>query len=337
MAAFVTTLLGVFGCQDALDPVDQQPPKTDSPPFAVGAPQLELTNHPHGWQKLDCTTCHTTRLVAGHGGLGGDQCVSCHGFNGTQAAQCNSCHGRQSSTGDPDSGLHAFHVGTSSFGCDTCHAKNIHRNGGLELQIAQGARFVKAASELNSSDAVPEVFATPGCTDGGCHEARAWKVDACTSCHATPPDSPMHAKHLARGALTKGGPLSCRDCHAGNQHDADKRAGIIEVGGGAKWKSWDGFTGACETACHAKLEQWDCQSCHGYPPSTGKHTTHAEDYRVECVVCHEGHTHSYQAAVAPKDARATVEVKFLFQRGTWDSAAGTCANTGCHPTRSWRN
>lgn len=327
--------IGVFvgalaGCQEVRDTVLPSPPTVEtSAPFAKSAPQLSPTNHKHAWKRPDCTTCHIARLIEGHTTFSPDRCVKCHGVNGVGTADCAFCHDVPNKEGYPSTGLHAFHVVEKKNGCSECHTGNIHRNGAIEVQMGTLGKFVRTESEA-ANIPLTDVFVFPGCTESRCHEPRGWKSDTCDTCHPTPPNTLPHSQHLsAKKALT------CRDCHANAPHDRSLRTGNIEVGG-AKWLRWDAFTGTCESECHSKAKQWDCQSCHGYPPRTGAHVKHVVEYHIECRVCHSNHLHSFQAAVSPNDAAETVKVSFLFLRGTWNKRTDTCLNTGCHDDRSWR-
>ena len=76
----------------------------------------------------------------------------------------------------------------------------------------------------------------------------------------------------------------------------------------------------------------NCTGCHGYPPSVGKHTKHIAK-GMKCFNCH-GDTmdSSNNVKVGGKHKNGSKDVKGTF---TWDSTARTCANTGCHSTKSW--
>jgi hypothetical protein len=326
-------LLFALGCQEARDLVEEPPPPVRNvPPFPVAAPELNPANHPTGWQRAPCTGCHTTRLVAGHAGWPEAQCVKCHGSNRPVPFGCGDCHGVPNPQGYPLTGLHALHVLEKAYACGECHASNIHRNGGLDIALPRGGQFVLAAADR---DGLPDGVSAPGCTQQACHEARGWRPDTCETCHASPPQNPSHVRHLSVLDAPAQPALSCRDCHAGNQHDDDNTTGYIEVGGN-RWIEWDSFTGTCRTSCHGDAQKWDCTPCHGYPPTTGAHPKHASEYQIECRVCHADHEHTVQAALAPFDAAKTARVRFLFQRGSWDKGSATCVNVGCHPNQQWR-
>ena len=327
------TIVTLFSaCNEARDDVAGPDPQIeDVPPFPVSAPQLTLETHPTGWQHADCKACHTTRLVAGHSSFDANRCVQCHGYNRPGEVLCGTCHGVASPEGFPSTGLHRFHVEEKGYDCAICHSQQLHRNGAIEIQMERQGEFVLA---FGRSDLPNVPFSAPGCTDVGCHEPRSWREDACETCHESPPSEPIHRLHLSVTEADGGQAVTCRDCHAGNQHDARIDAGIIEVGG-ADWSEWDATRGDCTTSCHAQTRTWDCTSCHGYPPATGRHRKHAVDYAIPCEVCHADHQHTYRAAMDPMGFADAVKVSFLFQRGEWDPPAQSCLDVGCHEDRLW--
>ena len=334
-AAVVLSVLLTCGCQELRDEeLDITPPEAeDIPPFLVSAPDLQAANHPTGWQRLDCETCHTKRLTPGHEFISQERCVKCHGYNGSPTVVgCGECHDVPNPAGFPLTGLHDFHVSDKAFGCDECHNDNTHRNGGLDVALKQGGAFYRDIADLPGDSAL---FAGEGCSDAGCHESRAWNVNACETCHESPPPGPSHELHLTARATPDRPALTCRDCHAENEHDDDLTSGSIEVGG-PEWADWKADLGTCQTSCHVGEEkQWTCDTCHEYPSREGSHPPHVEGFQLGCSVCHAGHEHSFAAAIDPLNQTGLAEVSFLPESGEWDPVARSCANVSCHEPRTW--
>jgi hypothetical protein len=331
----VASVLIIGGCQELRDEeLDPTPPDPENiPPFLVSAPDVHPGNHATGYQRLDCVTCHTTRLIRGHADFPQERCVKCHGYNGSPAfVGCGECHDVPNAAGFPISGLHDFHVSEKAFTCDECHANNTHRNGGLDISLKRGGAFYRDISTVPGDSGV---FAGEGCSDVGCHEARAWKEGACETCHESPPSGPSHELHLAvRGSATQPA-LTCRDCHADNEHDDDLTSGAIDVGG-PEWIDWQAYAGSCETTCHGAEEKvWTCDTCHGFPPEVGAHRRHAVELVLQCEICHSNHEHSSEAVADPLNQTGKVEISFLFERGRWDPLTRTCFDVGCHADWQW--
>jgi hypothetical protein len=71
-----------------------------------------------------------------------------------------------------------------------------------------------------------------------------------------------------------------------------------------------------------------CTTCHGIPPSTGKHTFHAS--RTSCSSCH-GTGYSTTTAIAATHMNG---VKDLASGAGWNATSRSCANS-CHGSKSW--
>ena len=286
------------------------------------APLLSQENHPHGWQKADCTRCHRPPAP-----VEVNVCSDCHGQNGVnnQVDTCRSCHKVQSEFGAPSTGSHLAHVlkGPKDQDCTQCHPgrqnSKVHANGMVNVVFAGGGKFTPTTLASGTES---------GCSGVACHETRPWESGSCSSCHGNPPDTGVHTVHLNQPNLT------CRDCHAGNQHDNDKNSGSIEIGG----IKYNTITGDCTSTCHEnKALKWGCNSCHEYPPKDGNNDGTVHNF--SCDQCHSDHSHSYVAAIRPLDFR---DAKASFARGgTYHDSTndgtpnGTCSGVGCHEERVW--
>jgi hypothetical protein len=267
-------------------------------------------------ENISCQACHLgnkhdSDKTSGEIELGGidynsitGDCTStCHSkpLNWT----CTDCHGYPPDTGNHTSDDHKV-------GCGECHSGHTHSYKAAtrpldfsetEVRFAQGGTYRYDAKS---------------CSSIACHsDERIWG-SSCTDCHANPPDTSTHLLHV------QGQGLECQDCHSGNQHDLDNQSGSIETGGIV----YDSLTGDCTSTCHDE-QKWDCTDCHGFPPDSGNHLAHDSD----CGECHQGHEHSYKAALEPTDF-TEIQVS-IADGGQFNSSNNSCNNLSCHETRTW--
>jgi len=104
---------------------------------------------------------------------------------------------------------------------------------------------------------------------------------------------------------------------------------------------WTAQTNSCVVYCHrafgggtAASVQWQsspqrltCAACHGFPPDTGAHATHArkDRYAIGCLVCHGGNRWSQH--------HTTGSIYIGLQQRAGATAVydtGTCTNVACH-------
>jgi predicted CxxxxCH...CXXCH cytochrome family protein len=245
--------------------------------------------HPAGWA-----------APAQHGyaanaqGLNG--CKTCHGANldgGTSGVSCASCHG---------AGWQA--------NCTWCHGTKTTGWTSAQLNLAAPPR----GTQGETATTTPAVGA--------------------------------HARHLAGGTL--GPALACVECHS-VPADLNHLDGTAQVtfGAGAKRAGatprFDPATASCSTTyCHGgtlagggsnKVPSWTggagqvaCGTCHGRPPSSGKHGDHAGR---SCGDCHPGFT-----ATSVNLATHLDGLKQVGNRVTdWNPTTRAC--TGCHGSDTW--
>jgi hypothetical protein len=257
-------------------------------------------------QKLSCQECHTDNIhVNGvlevkfsKGGRFSDKSctVACHKSLKWGESGCTLCHGNP-----PETGNHISHVKEQKLSCQECHTDNIHMNGVSDVNFLKGGQF---------SDGTCTVV---------CHKSVKWGESGCTLCHGNPPDTGKHRLHVEERGL------DCDSCHMNRKHDDDVKSGEIDVGG----VEYEPLDGNCTSTCHER-KRWDCKSCHGYPPNTGKHKKHKV---FGCNICHKDHLHSYKAAVSPTDL-SNVEVKLEIM-GSYEKPTKTCKTVGCHEDKKW--
>jgi hypothetical protein len=69
----------------------------------------------------------------------------------------------------------------------------------------------------------------------------------------------------------------------------------------------------------------DCTACHGFPPATGHHGSHAGS---PCSTCH-GTVVNSSNEIIDQDAHTDGDPDVTPGSGTYSE--GVCSNTGCHP------
>ncbi|MBT5712085.1 hypothetical protein HOI71_13640 [Candidatus Poribacteria bacterium] len=288
------------------------------------APLLDAENHPHGWEKPDCASCHELAPQAPM-----DDCAGCHGFNGAREdpEDCVTCHQVEN-----EDRLHVAHVRSPSrdVACADCHPDAregvSHANGVKDVLLATGTHVLA----VGMSAEAPHTTRT--CADTGCHTEREWDTESCLECHAYPPATGLHATHLT-GHDGYRLDVMCESCHQGYDHES----GEVNIAG---FEEYDSYTGTCTTSCHADIEReepvaevetWDCAGCHDFPLDTGNHdvSAHVEN---GCATCHSGHNHSgivTEVGLGIGDAIAEVRME---SHGRF--ADGTCT-TPCHEQVTW--
>jgi predicted CxxxxCH...CXXCH cytochrome family protein len=255
--------------------------------FHINGSVEVLGGHPTGWAD---PTQHGH--AANSQGLSG--CRTCHGANldgGTAGVSCATCHtaGWQSD-------------------CTFCH--------GTPTAGWTSAQLVLAAPPLGTQGQTATTDRAVG----------------------------AHARHLAGGSI--GAALACAECHtvpADLTHIDGTPAvtfGAAARRGGAA-PAWSGV-GCSATYCHGgtltgggsnKAPTWTggsaqaaCGTCHGTPPSTGRHGDHSGR---SCGDCHPGFTRT--TVDLPTHIDGLVQVGN--QVTAWNATTGAC--TGCHGNATW--
>ena len=77
----------------------------------------------------------------------------------------------------------------------------------------------------------------------------------------------------------------------------------------------------------------DCESCHGFPPGTGRHILHVNGLSYSCHACHATSVDASDEIIAEgTHDNSSNDVDFS-EGGTWNGS--TCSDTGCHGPYSW--
>jgi predicted CxxxxCH...CXXCH cytochrome family protein len=151
-----------------------------------------------------------------------------------------------------------------------------------------------------------------------------------TNRQAVPPDAIVQqGAHRVHVVDTGTHPAyGCEVCHGANERE-------VTLAG------WNTQAKSCNVYCHrafnaetgppirwqASEHRFTCTACHGYPPLTGAHATHArqDTYSIACVACHGGRDwirhHTAGSVYVALQARAGSSASY---------AEATCSNVACH-------
>lgn len=208
--------------------------------------------------------------------------------------------------------------------------------------------------------AVAAACALAGCGESRPAAAPLAGLSACASCHSAPGEAPpfrdqtgstdtvrltvgAHDAHL-KADLTV--PISCGECHTvprtitdpGHLEDSpgDIRFGPLARTGGASPTYV--ATGCAATYCHGNFPggkasntpHWlggavegQCGTCHGLPPSTGRHAAHVGQPDITCNSCHGTFLQATHV-----DGVKTVPLP------VWNASTRSCGQA-CHDPRTW--
>jgi predicted CxxxxCH...CXXCH cytochrome family protein len=342
----------------------------DTTAIGVGAHQAHLVASPSWHHKVECADCHVVpETVDAPGHIDGDgkaevifstraggtastwngtTCTAgCHGqatwggtnptptwtrVDGTQSA-CGSCHGAPPPPPHP-----------TGSNCAACHPTmeenslnfrdpDSHINGVVDV-VAPGATGGCTTCHGSTTNAAPpkDLVGNTAITvpTVGAHQAHlvvstSYHAVVCSSCHVVPQtvNAPGHidGDNIAevkfdtlnpQGAYTKStATCSTMYCH-GNGRGGNGTITFVQAG---------------PLACNA------CHATNGTGMS-GRHSTHIRIEGMKCSQCHADVVNASMAIIkADLHVNGVHEVKMA--NGTWNATTRTCANTGCHGTKSW--
>jgi predicted CxxxxCH...CXXCH cytochrome family protein len=263
--------------------------------------QVEAAGHGAGFSS---PAVHGPRALDHLAGAPGAlDCRACHGATfgtpmGASAVSCNSCH---ASAGWATAGVSSWQTS-----CSFCH--------GLRDSRTQAGYDVAVIPTVAAPpDAVSQrLTGTPAPSRTGAHQVHlTGKVGAagsyppfpCATCHPVP-SSLAHVSADRRATVTfdpravfttlsdaelalipptvatydpSTGTCSANYCHGGTM--VGRRAGAPYP---PQWSA--------PTPIGAATVDFDCMTCHGYPPETGQHLLHW-NYGIQCQTCHHGVKH----------------------------------------------
>jgi predicted CxxxxCH...CXXCH cytochrome family protein len=279
------------------------------------------------------TYCHGSSLPGGS-----DTTPQWTKVDGTQAA-CGTCHGIPPPSPHPS-------VSGGLTACATCHPATVKADGTIDVA---GGRHINGSVDVASTS----------CTS--CHGdgSRTAVTGADANVRAAPPVDTQgntattargvgaHQAHVNKGAGALSTPTDCSECHVVPSSTAHSN-GTVNVTFGTKAKtgganpSWNG-TSCSASYCHgatltggsnrnpawtAGSSQAACGTCHGTPPSSGRHGDHSGR---ACSDCHEG-TYTRTSADPSLHVNGTLDVGNRVT--SWNPSTGACV--GCHGSATWR-
>jgi predicted CxxxxCH...CXXCH cytochrome family protein len=335
----------------------------------VGAHQAHLAASPSWHLQVACSDCHVVPATVGAPGhIDGDNLaevvfsaraggtastwngttcsVGCHGnpawggssptptwtrVDGSQST-CGSCHGVPPPPPHP-----------AGANCAACHP----------TMEENSLNFRDPSKHINGVVDVVDASATGGCTS--CHGAAASAAPPKDLRGATATSVATvgaHQAHLATSTWHLA--VVCSSCHAVPQTvsapghiDGDNIAEIVfdplnPIG------TYNKATATCSTMyCHGNGRGGNgsiaftqtgplaCTSCHATNGTnmSGHHRTHLGE-GIRCSGCHADVVDPNMKILKP-DLHVNGVHEVRMANGIWNAAARTCANTGCHGTKSW--
>ena len=327
----------------------------------------------HGNGAIDVANSYSASPVAKHaaGSYTGTCSTSCHSATSTAvttpvwgtASDCTSCH-----DASPTSGSHSFHLSAlgPNLGCSSCHT-------GAQLGISAGASHYNGTIEVaNSYTASPVAKHAAGAYTGTCtttchspttatSSSPVWGDSAsCGTCHAVPPVTGSHDKHVTTTSFKK---ALCGDCHTGAV--AGSSGGVSHTDNNINVAVGTGYTqgiakhavgtysGTCSTVyCHSSGQgtangttaaptfapvAWGiagplaCNACHAAAAlASGSHAKHLLS-NSNCGSCHTGATLTAYNATTHVDNNIDVAAGLAYTAaGAAGNGYGSCATNTCH-------
>ena len=268
------------------------------------------------------------QATSNHGANYADKAVHGTEVNLKGLASCKGCHGA-SLTGGSGPSCSTCHAAAGfadwTTACTFCHGSTVtgRQNPPVDIQGRTAATNVSVGvHEAHATSAI----ATVACIQ--CHPARTASVVTDTA-HV---DGNGIAE-VAFGALAKTGGAaatytraSATSASCASTYCHGRFSGGVNSGSGAT-VSWTSTT------------QVSCTSCHGSPPSTGRHSKHSS---IGCYVCHNAVVNSSKAVIDKTlHVNGADNVKFggtynsRTVTGTWNATSKSCSSLSCHGSESW--
>jgi predicted CxxxxCH...CXXCH cytochrome family protein len=302
-----------------------------------------------GAAEVACGSCHGLPPLAPH--TSSTACKTCHGYDAASFDAARHLNG----TIDRVAG--ATHA--AGFAAKEQHGYEVNRSGLASCKGCHGATLTGGAGpSCGSCHAGGGTAWATNCTF--CHGTgtqSAPPVDTQGRSVATNVSVGLHANHLGSTIMTA---PACTQCHASRGDVITDAAhvdgdGVAEVqlgtlartgGAPATYARTSATAATCaSTYCHGRFTgganatgtqpamswtsttQVSCTSCHGAPPSSGRHSKHSGE--ATCGDCHPGYTTSAVAKATHLDG--TKQVGGI---AGWNATSRSCSNS-CHGTERW--
>jgi predicted CxxxxCH...CXXCH cytochrome family protein len=302
-----------------------------------------------GSGQVSCGSCHGLPPTGSH--TTSTDCAGCHGYDGATFDAALHLNGTVDFGGGgggggnhPDAfaapdqhGFEANRTGLSS--CKGCHGADLTGGAGPSCGTCHPGGGTVWATSCTFCHGTGTQPAPPVDTQGGSATANV-SVGA-------------HASHVGTTLMT---PPACTECHEGRSSVVTDAAhvdgdGVAEVSFGTLARTGsapatytrtsDTVATCASTYCHGRFTggansgqgatmSWTstapvgCASCHGSPPSTGKHTKHVGGAGFDCGECHPGFSASSVSQAAHLNG-----TKQVGANSGWDAIARSCSME-CH-------
>ncbi len=304
-----------------------------------------------GTVQVGCTSCHGAPPPSPH--TSSTACGSCHaGYTQTTVNRATHVDGilqvtSNHPTGYADKTRHGYDANLQGLsGCKGCHGADLNGGTGPSCTTchasagfsnwATNCTFCHGSRTTGRQNPPVDIQGRSGTTNVsvGVHEAHATtaiaNAIACTECHPA----------RSASVVTDTG-------HMDGNGIAEIAFGTIARTGGAvpTYTRTSATAATCaSTYCHGKFTgganngsgatmgwtsttQVGCTSCHGLPPSTGKHSNHSGR---SCGDCHPGYTTSSVNRTTHLNGTKQVGNKIT----SWNATTHTCSSS-CHGSRTW--
>ncbi|HSN92425.1 MAG TPA: CxxxxCH/CxxCH domain-containing protein, partial [Anaeromyxobacteraceae bacterium] len=272
-----------------------------------GTVEARASPHPAGWADR---SQHGTQVNLG----GLSPCRTCHGDLGPTTS-CGTCHATAGSASWDTS-------------CTFCHGSTATGSQNPPVDIRGASSTANVSVGAHESHATTTIATALSCAQ--CHPARTASVLA----DAAHVDGNGIAE-VAFGTLAKtgGAPatytrVSGTSATCASTYCHGKFSGGVNSGNGATM-GWTSTT------------QVTCTSCHGSPPSTGRHSKHSGS-SFGCYNCHNSVVSSSNGVVDKTlHVNGVDDVKFggtynsRTVSGTWNATSRSCSSLSCHGSESW--
>lgn len=340
---------------------------TDTTYIGVGAHQSHLNASPTWHAQVACADCHPVPAqVSSPGHMDGKVDVvfsakaggSMSMWNGTTCSA--HCHGDPTWGGNHTTPTWTQVDGTQAT-CGACHGappppphvQGITNCAQCHPTMEENSlTFRDPGSHINGTIDVVDPTATGGCTT--CHGSTnaAPPKDLAGNTSNTSPGVGAHQAHLIANSPWHRD-VVCSDCHTVPQmvSSPGHMNGVVDVifttlnPAGA----FDKATSTCTTLyCHGNgrgnngTKSWitpgalPCTGCHATNGTnmSGEHSRHINGEGMKCSGCHATVVNAAMTIIAPMlHVNGVHEVKMA--NGTYNATTKTCANTGCHGTKTW--
>ncbi|WP_242360177.1 CxxxxCH/CxxCH domain-containing protein [Anaeromyxobacter sp. SG17] len=253
-----------------------------------------------------------------------------HGYqaNLTGLAGCKSCHGDLGATTSCGSCHTSAGFASWDTNCTFCHGSTTSGRQNPPVDIQGRTVTTNVSVGVHEAHATTTIAAPLGCVQ--CHPARTTSVRTDTA-HVD--GNGIAEVVLGTLAKTGGAPAtytrtSATSATCASTYCHGRFSGGVNSGSGA-------------TVAWTSTTQVGCTSCHGNPPSTGRHSTH-QSRSVPCTNCHNAVVNASNGFVDRTlhvNGADNVKLGGTYSgrsvTGTWNASTRSCSSLSCHGSETW--